>query len=98
MRGDDDFIASSRPLTRTSSILRLLLLLMLGLEEQPPDMTENGIRFDVKPPSSGGLIDIGSVMTGDEPLPISIGIGEEKSCAAVRYWGVVLQFVLWDWI
>ncbi|CAA7627951.1 hypothetical protein MCP1_8420001 [Candidatus Terasakiella magnetica] len=37
------------------------------------------------------------MMTGDEPLPISIGIGEEKSCAAVR-WGVVPQFVLWDWI
>ena len=77
LRGDEDFIASSRPLTRTSSILRLLALI-LGLE-QPPDMTENGIRFDVKPPNSGGLIDIGSVITG-ELLLISIGINEEKSC------------------
>ena len=42
-------------------------------------MTENGIRFDAKPPNSGGLIDIGSVITG-ELLLISIGINEEKSC------------------
>jgi hypothetical protein len=51
-------------------------------------MTENGIRFDVKPPNSGGLIDIGSVMTG-ELLLISIGISEEKSCV------VECRFVLW---
>ena len=72
LRGDEDFIASNRPLTRTSSILRLLVLTFMPGLEQPPDMTENGIMFDVKLPNSGGLIDTGSVMTGELVL-ISIG-------------------------
>jgi len=38
-------------------------------------MTENGIRFDVKLPNSGGLIDTGSVMTGELVL---ISIGDES--------------------